>query len=129
MRRRVTGDDDRQARTKMYVTEGGGARNPYTCRYTLLFKFDSGVCDFIHYIPYQVHNHDEDCEDYGGTHNQRVIAVGDAVYEVATYAGNGENLFDDERAGNVITGISAFLSACPKIIRLLDTPFALAVRI
>lgn len=101
-------------------------------------RFVPGVCDFIHYIPYQVHNHDEDCKDYGGTHNQRVIAVGDAVYEVATYAGNGENLFDDERAGNDISehrsevrynGDKRVLSACPKIIRLLDTPFALAVRI
>lgn len=54
------------------------------------------------------------------------------------YAGNGENLFDDERAGNDISehrsevrynGDKRVFERVSKNYRLLDTPFALAVRI
>ena len=65
-----------------------------------LIQIDSRVNDLVENVADEVHDHDQRRENDGGTHEQRIVAVGDAVNEVTADTGHGEDSLHDQRAGD-----------------------------
>ena len=63
----------------------------------LLLKCDTRVDDLVQNITDEVHDDNQRRQYDGGTHDQRVIAVCNAVDKGATDARDREDLLDDER--------------------------------
>ncbi|CDN43805.1 hypothetical protein BN871_DO_00200 [Paenibacillus sp. P22] len=59
-------------------------------------QLDAGINEAVGDIDEKHHEQQQSAVEHGRAHDDRIIAVVDAVHKILAHAGNGENLLDDE---------------------------------